>query len=288
MRSERVRRAIGVTTMCTTMLPMLAAAQQRPERFERREQPVIVPPTVFHSQQSANLPTAQTISKGEWLFEISHRFFPPVSEGLEALWGLDGPVANRLGLAYAVADRAMVGIVRTNVDDNIELNAKGRLFEGGSESVPIMIGLMGGLAWNMSASGGSGADDNESQAYAQVMVNALIGGRLGVGLAPTFLKNPRIQDTKSETTFVLGIHGQAYLSEQVSLLGEWIISEHRTDLEHDSGTLGVELETGGHFFKIVLTNQYRMNPTQVLGGTPYQFSPKHWRLGFNVTRLLTL
>ena len=266
---------------------MLGSAQQRPDRFERREQPVIVPPTVFHSQQSANLPTAQTISSGAWLFEISHRFFPAVSEGFQALWGLDGPVANRLGLAYAVSDRTMVGVVRTNIDDNLELNAKARLFEGGTESVPVMIGIMGGFAWNMSDPGESGAGDNESQAYAQVMLNALIGGRLGIGLVPTVLRNPRIQDAEPETTFALGIHGQAYISEQVSLLGEWIISKRQPDLEHDSGTFGVELETGGHFFKIVLTNQYRMNPTQVLGGTPYQFKPRYWRLGFNVTRLLT-
>ena len=287
MRTERARRAISMVMIYVASLPMLGSAQQRPDRFERREQPVVVPPTVFHSQQSANLPTAQTISKGAWLFEISHRFFPPVAEGFQALWGLDGPVANRLGLTYAVSDRAMLGVVRTNIDDNLELNAKARLLDGGTESIPVMVGVMGGFAWNMSDPGESGASDNESQAYAQVMLNALIGDRLGIGLVPTVLRNPRIQDTEPETTFALGMHGQAYISEQVSLLGEWIISRRRTDLEHDSGTLGIEIETGGHFFKVVLTNQYRMNPTQVLGGTPYQFKPKYWRLGFNVTRLLT-
>ena len=181
----------------------------------------------------------------------------------------------------------MVGVVRTNIDDNLELNAKARLLDGGTESIPVMIGVKGGFAWNMSDPGESGAGDNESQAYAQVILNALIGDRLGVGLVPTVLRNPRIQDAEPETTFALGVHGQAYISEQVSLLGEWIISRRQPDLEHDSGTLGIELETGGHFFKIVLTNQYRMNPTQVLGGTPYQFKPRYWRLGFNVTRLLT-
>ena len=287
MKNKSGPRVVYAALICSVLLPMVISAQQRPDRFQRREQAVIIPPTVFHSQQSANLATAQTMLKGEWLFEISHRFFPPVSQGAEALWGLDGPVANRFGLAYAITDRAMVGILRTNVDDNFELNAKARLFEGSSESVAMMVGATGGVAWNMSDPGSSGARDNETQAYAQLILNTLIGGRLGSGLVPTLLKNPRIQDVQPEATFTLGVHGQVYMSEQVSLLGEWVISKRRPDLEHDSGTFGVELETGGHFFKLLLTNQYRLNPTQVLAGTPYKFIPKYWRLGFNITRLLT-
>ena len=70
-------------------------------------------------------------------------------------------------------------------------------------------------------------------------------------------------------------------------MGEWILSEARgDDLTHDGGTFGIELRTRGHFFKIVVTNQSRMNPTQFLGGTNKAFRPDEWRFGFNLTRLL--
>ncbi len=242
---------------------------------------------IFHSPQSANLPTAETLQKGQWLFEISHRFFPPVSEGADALWGFDGPVINRLGLAYAASDRVMLGVLRSNQHDNLELNAKARVFEGGSNAVPVMIGLMGGVAWNTEAPTGAGADENESQQYAQLMLNALLGERFAVGVVPTVFRNPTIEDAASTTVFVLGLHGQLYLSDKVSFLGEWIISEDRgVDQAHDSGTFGIELETRGHFFKIVLSNQQRLNPTQVLGGTAYEFTPGEWRVGFNIQRRL--
>ncbi len=55
---------------------------------------------------------------------------------------------------------------------------------------------------------------------------------------------------------------------------------------HDSGSFGIEFETRGHFFKVVLSNQQRMNPTQVLGGTTYEFTPSEWRVGFNIQREL--
>ena len=97
---------------------------------------------VFHSVQSANLPTAETLLKGDWLFEISHRFRLPVSSGAGELWGLDGGANIRLGLTYAITDRAMVGVLRTNFEDNLELNAKFGAYEGGSEALPFKLGVM--------------------------------------------------------------------------------------------------------------------------------------------------
>jgi hypothetical protein len=261
-------------------------AQERPERFQRREAPVAIPVTVFHSTQGANLPTAETLSKGELLFEISHRFLPAVADGADALWGFDGPVYNRFGLAYAVSSRMMVGVQRTNLHDNLELNAKARLWETRSEAALVMIGAMGGIAWNTAAPTGAGADDGEGQSYGQLMLNVLVGERLALGVVPTVMHNPVIVDATSENTFVLGGHAQLYLSQHASLLAEWIKSPGRAGLEHNSGTFGIELETGGHFFKVILTNQARMNPTQFLGGTPFEFKSDEWRVGFNVTRVI--
>lgn len=271
------------------MAPAPAAdAQERPTRWQRRAAPTEAPITVFHSTQAANLPTAETLRGGEWLFEISHRFLPAVSEGADALWGFDGPVYNRLGLAYAATDRVMIGVLRTNLDDNLEFNVKARLAEGGRASVPWMVAVAGGVAVNTEAP--VGAEDNEAQAYAQLLVNALFGGRLAVGAAPTLLRNPVLRSTAVETDFALGLHGQLYASEQVSFLAEWIMTpEHdpAADLEHDGATFGIELETGGHFFKILLTNQVRMNPTQFLAGAAAPVAMDEWRVGFNITRLLS-
>ena len=57
------------------------------------------------------------------------------------IWGLDGPVTNRLGLAYAPADRIVIGVLRSNLDDNVELNLKARIFEA---ELPLLVGVMGG------------------------------------------------------------------------------------------------------------------------------------------------
>lgn len=50
-------------------------------------------------------------------------------------------------------------------------------------------------------------------------------------------------------------------------------------------SVGLEIETLGHVFKLLATNQVRMNPTQYLEGTPFGYDKDAWHFGFNITRV---
>lgn len=266
--------------------PVAARAQQPAVHWQRRDSATLEPITVFHSPQSANLPTAESLRKGEWQFEVSHRFTPRFSDGKHALWGLDGPAWIRLGLTYAATSRVNLGILRTNLDDNLEFNTKVRVAEGGRGSVPWMAAVMGGVALNTELGTAQGIDGNEPQTYGQLVLNALFGGKWAVGVVPSILYNPYIDQVSKGTAASLGLNSQLYVARGVSLMAEWNVSKSHALLEHDAGAFGVELETGGHFFKFEATNSTRPNPTQFLAGTPFAFTPHEWRFGFNITRLL--
>jgi hypothetical protein len=241
--------------------------------------------SAFHSVQSANLPTAETLPQGSWLFEISHRFDTPFSDGSSQLWGLDGPAYNRLGLTYAVHDRAQVGILRSNVADNTELNAKVGVWSG-TGGVPVELAVMGGVAFNTQVFEVDGAEDNEVQLYAHLLLNALLGNRFAVGIVPTILHNQRLLDVDAHRAVAVGVHGQLYVSPSMSVLAEWLVTPERADLEYDPVTVGLEFQTRGHFFKLLVTNQAHLNPTQFLAGSRVPFELDEWRFGFNITRLL--
>ncbi|MYE70180.1 MAG: hypothetical protein F4237_09050 [Gemmatimonadetes bacterium] len=263
---------------------------------------------IFASTQSATLPTAAPSSAGDFQFEISHRF-GYLSDGAGDLWGLDGFVLNRLGLAYSPHDQLTVGVLRSNSTDNLEFNARFAGLALDAATGPLEFAAQAGVAWNLQvekddhgghqhvvlldrnagngARDGDAADENEMQAYAQVIANAMVGDRLALGVVPTLLWNPRIQSHDPETTVSVGVNGQLYLDGMWSLFGEWIFSQAREDQEYDSGSFGAEIRTRGHFFKLLVTNQHQMNPAQTLAGAAEDFfDPGSWRLGFNIQRRL--
>ncbi|MDE2975820.1 MAG: DUF5777 family beta-barrel protein [Gemmatimonadota bacterium] len=264
--------------------------------------------TVFASTHSATLPTAASIGAGVVLVEVSHRF-GYLSDGAGDLWGLDGFVLNRLGLAFAVSDRLALGILRSNSTDNLELNARFAGLASDAATGALEFAVQAGVAWNLQtdtaddhgghkhyvlpgggaggASNGETAEANEMQAYGQVIANALFAGRFALGVVPTLLWNPRIRSHDPETTLSVGVNGQLYLDRTWSLIGEWIFSRAREGQQYDSGSFGAEIRTGGHFFKLLVTNQHRMNPTQTLAGAAEDFlDTGSWRFGFNVERRL--
>ena len=129
------------------------------------------------------------------------------------------------------------------------------------------------------------AEANEMQAYGQVIANAMFASRLALGVVPTLLWNPRIEEHDREATISVGVNGQLYLDQRWSLFGEWIFSEAREDQMYDSGSFGAEVRTSGHCFKLLVTNQHQMNPIQTLAGAAEDFlDPASWRFGFNVQR----
>jgi hypothetical protein len=263
-----------------------AAGQEQPRQWERRSEATRPPLTAFHSTQLINLPTAETLARGEWQFEISHRFLPAVSEGEDAFWGLDGPVNMRLGLGYAPSDRVLVTLARSNLMDNWDLQVKLKALELEVGSVPILLAVQGGAARSSDVPEPESGDVGKNQYYGQLILNTLLAERLALGAVPSYLHNVLLDGADPVGELYWGFYGQLFLTDVLSLTAEWTVGDNPEELAHDVGSFGIDLETGGHFFKVFLSNSVRINPSQSLVGTDFPFEPDEWRLGFAITRLL--
>jgi len=269
-----------------TFLFSLAIQGMAQISWKKQEAVDNLPLQLFHSPQSINLPTAETLQKGDFEFEISHRFLPSIKDGSKNLYGFDGPVNMRLALGYAVTDDLVLTLGRSNVDDNFDLRGKYRLLQFKETFLPLLVGVQFGIAKNTQPIRPIASSGRAYQYFGQIIFNTMIDKKLGIGLVPSYLYNSNIYRADVQNSFTLGMNLQYYISNMVSALAEFNPTVNGYLNRFNSAAFGFELETGGHFFKIILTNNAKLNPAQFLSGADKDFGNGEWRLGFNITRLL--
>jgi len=263
----------------------------------KRDEPLTQPELqLFHSPHVVDLPTATTLKKWDLEFEISHRFVPTLGSGIEELYGFDGPVNMRLALGLALSDRLLVTIGRSNVSDNMDLWAKYKFIQFRHEHWPLLAAVKVGIGWNSQPqyqviADRSSTDSHNFQFFGQLIVNTLLNKKLGIGVVPSYLYNSDIRfSDRTKDTFRLGVYSQYYVSPLWSVYMEWnpYISGYNllVEQEYNSFSYGIELETGGHFFKVFLTNNKFLNSSQSLAGADIAVKDNDWRIGFMITRLL--
>jgi len=163
---------------------------------------------------------------------------------------------------------------------------KVRALELEAGPLPVMVAVQGGAAWSSEVPARDSGDPGNFQYYGQLILNTAVTDRLALGFAPSYLYNVLLDRIDTVHDLYWGFYGQLLLTDILSVNAEWTVGENRAELEHDAGAFGLELETGGHFFKVFLSNSVRLNPSQYLVGTDLPFEPDEWRLGFAITRLL--
>jgi hypothetical protein len=252
---------------------------------------------LFHSIMTADFPTAETLEKGDFHYEISHRFHPPIKEGYDANFGFDGPATMRTALSYGLSDRLLLTLGRSNLLDNLDLQVKYRWLQFASARLPGAVALRGGIACNTDVARVRDklAADN-FQYFAQLVYNALLlDGRLGIGIVPSYVYNSTVFSVRRQYTFTLGNYCQYYFNRTWGLWLEYnpAISGYQGSIgygtkerSHDSLAFGVSIETGGHFFYVFVTNNTRLNPAQYLVGAADDARPDNWRVAFGITRYL--
>lgn len=243
---------------------------------------------LFRSPQVINLPTSTTLKQGDLEFEISHRFVPTIKNGSKDLWGFDGPVNMRIALGYALTDDLLIALGRSNLNDNIDFSFKYNPLQIRSDLLPALVSIKGGFAWNGDVPNRSSGHHQNFQYYGQLIINTMLDKKLGAGIVPSYLYNSSyyIPNEDNQYSFTLGTYLNYYLNDMWGVMFEWNPTVIGYRINNNPVAFGFELNTGGHFFKIVLTNSDMLNPSQFLAGSRSSFNNGEWHIGFNITRLL--
>ena len=289
-----MRMRLSRLSVVLVLLPALAGAQPSwqpgapaPSRVE-----------LFTALVTPNYPTTQTLYQGTFHYEISHRFLPPIDRGYKANFGFDGPANIRTSVSYGLSDRLMLTLGRSNVLDNLDLQLRYRWLRFHHARFPAVIALNAGAAWNTEMPAivdrRALAADN-LQYYGQLVLNTMVADRLGLGLVPSCVYNSAIFSVDRQYTLTLGTYAQYFINHAWGVLLEYspalagyqgILSPGESGRSHHSLAWGLSLDTGGHTFYLLATNNTRLSPSQYLVGAPYNAAPANWRTGFGITRFL--
>lgn len=242
---------------------------------------------LFRSTQVINLPSAETYEKGDFEYEISHRFIPSIDEKGK-FFGFDGPANIRFSLSYGLTDRMTLTLGRANIDGNIELASKYKLLQIRNDILPSQISFRFGtaLSTNFPSEDRKIFESENFQFFAQGIFNTLYERTLGLGLVPTYLYNSNIYSAKRFYSFTIGSYAQIFLSDKWSFILEWnpTVTGYRSRFNPVS--FGFELDTGGgHFFKFIFSNSVDLNTSHFINGASKQFIKTSPSFGFNLTRV---
>lgn len=280
------------------LLLILSISALAQPKWKNSEKPAKVKLELFHATQTSNFQTTESLDKGNWMYEISHRFTTPFNDGFDALWGFDGPAKIRFSLGYGITENLMVNFGRSNNTDNYDLQFKQKLFQLDNRILPSVISLVGGIALNTEVPVNidrSATDGDNFQFYTQLIYNTMLfDKKLGIGIVPSYLYNSFIYAVDKQYSFTVGTYLHYYANRMWSF---WI--EHNAIVAGYQGRIrldeigksyntlafGSTIETGGHIFNFVISNNTRLNTSQFLVGADRSSSNKEgWRMGFGILR----
>ena len=222
-------------------------------------------------------------------FIISHRF-GRVNTGFEELFGLDQ--ANiRFALEYGLTDDLTAGLGRSSFEKTYDGYLKYRLLKQktGANAFPFAVSLFGSIAAkSQKAIAGNERTFAESLFYVgQVLIAKKVNSSLSIQVTPTYVhRNLATIAADPHDIFALGFGTRVKLSKRVSLNAEYYQQFQKlTSIKaRNSLAFGVDIETGGHVFQIILSNAITMVEKSFITETTGNFFGGDIHLGFNLSR----
>jgi hypothetical protein len=222
-------------------------------------------------------------------FIISHRF-GRVNTGFEELFGLDQSNI-RFSFEYGFTDNLTGGLGRSSFEKTYDGYLKYNLLKQktGANSFPFAVSLFGSIAAkSQKAIAGNERTFAESLFYVgQVLIAKKVNSSFSVQLTPTYVhRNLVAIDADPHDIFALGLGTRVKLSKRVSLNAEYYQQFDKLESINARNSLafGIDIETGGHVFQIILSNAITMVEKSFITETTGNFFGGDIHLGFNLSR----
>lgn len=253
----------------------------------------------FKSTRIVNGHSVERMKKKQLEFRVSHRF-GEFNTGSYNFWGLDQGTIH-LALEYGLTDWLEVGIGRSTYEKTVDGFGKVSILRQskGAKNMPIHLSYLASTEVI-----GSNVNPNYNNIYSrmsfiqQIMVARKFNECLSLQLTPTFIhRNLVPTEIDKNDLFAMGIGGRYKLTKRMALNIEYYyvyrassssISQQPNEVKYYNPlSIGIDIETGGHVFQIMVTNSTPMREGGFIGKTTGSWSDAGIHLGFNISRVFS-
>jgi hypothetical protein len=250
--------------------------------------------STFKGSRLVNGQTIEAKGKGELEFIFSHRF-GAISSGSYNLFGLDQAFV-RLGLEYGITDNIGIGFGRNSFDKTMDGYLRYRFLRqsSGERSMPVTVSaFVNGAIKTSPEQLDPGLVYTDRLSYTgQLLIARKFSSKLSLQLMPTIVHRNAVDRTMEDNDLIaLGVGGRLKLTRSIALTSEYYyrvgIKENLDQFKNSLG-IGIDIETGGHVFQLVLTNAQGITERAFIAETRDDFFAGDIHLGFNVTRTFQL
>lgn len=247
----------------------------------------------FKSTRVINGHSVQLRAPGVLEVLISHRF-GRINEGINEFFGLDDSNI-RIGLEFGILENLNIGIGRSSFEKQYDGFLKYRLVrqQQGNRNIPITAVFFTSMAINSSEAppDQDWSFTNRTSYTYQLLLARKFNPNFSLQLTPTLVhKNLVEQVVDDNDLFALGVGARHKITRRLAINFEYFYAFNLPDNQdlHNSLSIGVDIETGGHVFQLHLTNGRAMIEKGFITETTDDFFDGDIHIGFNISRVFNI
>jgi hypothetical protein len=255
--------------------------------------------STFKTTRIVNSHTVETVKKGHLDFRVTHHFgdIGGANGGGHTFYGIDQAADIRIAFEYGISNKLTAGFGRNKINELLDFYLKFRLLHQTTDNkVPFSVTLFANTGFTPQKNN-TGAYDHYVNRFSYVY-QALIARRFSNSFSfqvmPTFFHRNYVFDPHDQNDlFYLGAGGRLKLTKRCALLADYFYSFQKLHRNNKAGYylplgVGFEIETGGHVFHLIFTNNGGIVENAYLADTRSSWTKMGFKFGFNISRTFSV
>lgn len=246
--------------------------------------------STFKATRIMNGHSIENIAHGELVFRISHRF-GRLNEGVYELFGIDQAIIH-FSLEYGVTPWLTAGVGRSNFKKTYDGYIKFRVLRQ-SNHFPLHVSYFASTEAFTLRNANIDYEFRHRLGFVhQALIARKFNNWLSLQLTPTFVHQNLTGSPETENDLVsLGVGGRIKITNRLTLNAEAFLADYENYSNrelHIPLAIGVDLETGGHVFQLMITNAQAMREVGFLTETTGNWLDGDLHFGFNISRVFNI